>query len=131
MLVADIGATGMRVGLRDLTGAILDEVELTISVTDGPTVVLGVVKREFSALLMRAGAGPETVLGVGISVPGPVDTETGQVVHPPIMTGWDGYDIPGWFRATTTAPSSLTRMPTPWLSVSSTPPTRRSGTCSW
>jgi predicted NBD/HSP70 family sugar kinase len=99
LLVADIGATGMRVGLCDLTGAILDEVELTISVTDGPTVVLGVVKSEFSALLVRAGAGPETVLGVGISVPGPVDTETGQVVHPPIMTGWDGYDIPGWFRS--------------------------------
>jgi predicted NBD/HSP70 family sugar kinase/biotin operon repressor len=98
-LVADIGATGMRVGLCDLTGAILDEVELTISVTDGPTVVLGIVKREFSSLLTRVGAGPETVHGVGISVPGPVDTDTGQVVHPPIMTGWDRYDIPGWFRS--------------------------------
>ncbi|MFF2298502.1 ROK family transcriptional regulator [Arthrobacter sp. NPDC058127] len=97
-LVADIGATAMRIGLCDLTGAILDEVELKVDVTDGPDVVLGMVKTEFSSLLMQAGAGPATVLGVGISVPGPVDTDTGRVVHPPIMTGWDGYDIPGSFR---------------------------------
>jgi predicted NBD/HSP70 family sugar kinase len=39
----------------------------------------------------------ENVLGVGIDVPGPVDFATGRVVSPPIMTGWDRYDIPGWF----------------------------------
>jgi predicted NBD/HSP70 family sugar kinase len=98
LLIADIGATGMRVGLCDLTGAILDEVELAIDVTDGPVVVLGMVKDEFSGLLARVGARPGSVLGVGISVPGPVDTQTGKVVHPPIMTGWDGYDIPGSFQ---------------------------------
>lgn len=97
-LIADIGATAMRVGLCDLTGAILDEVEQSISVMDGPEVVLGLVESDFSALLLRAGSSAESVLGIGISVPGPVDTETGQVVHPPIMTGWDKYDIPGWFR---------------------------------
>jgi predicted NBD/HSP70 family sugar kinase len=96
-LVADIGATAMRIALCDLTGAILDEIDLPVDVTDGPTVVLGMVKNEFSSLLQRQDAGPGTVLGVGISVPGPVDTATGQVVHPPIMTGWDGYDIPGFF----------------------------------
>lgn len=96
-LVADIGATAMRIGLCDLTGAILNEIELRIDVTDGPAVVLGLVRNEFSSVLAQDGAGPETVHGVGISVPGPVDTETGQVVHPPIMTGWDRFDIPGWF----------------------------------
>jgi predicted NBD/HSP70 family sugar kinase len=97
-LVADIGATAMRIALCDLTGAVLDETDLPVDVTDGPTVVLGLVKNEFTYLLQRQDAGPDAVLGVGISVPGPVDTATGQVVHPPIMTGWDGYDIPGWFR---------------------------------
>jgi predicted NBD/HSP70 family sugar kinase len=88
----------MRIALCDLTGAVLDETDLPVDVTDGPTIVLGVVKNEFTSLLQRQDAGPDGVLGVGISVPGPVDTATGQVVHPPIMTGWDGYDIPGWFR---------------------------------
>ena len=104
LLVADIGATAMRIGICDLTGAILDETDLPIDVTDGPTAVLGLVKKQFTSLLERAGASPSTVLGVGVSVPGPVDTDTGQVVHPPIMTGWDGYDIPGWFRSDYSCP---------------------------
>src|SRR5262249_14170145 len=28
-------------------------------------------------------------------VPGPVDSESGRVVQPPMMPGWDGYDIRG------------------------------------
>jgi predicted NBD/HSP70 family sugar kinase len=97
LLVADIGATGMRVGLCDLSGTILAEVELTIPVTEGPDIVLGLVGDEFVRLLEGAAALPDSVVGIGISVPGPVDTASGQVVHPPIMTGWDQYDIPGWF----------------------------------
>jgi predicted NBD/HSP70 family sugar kinase len=104
LLVADIGATGLRVGLCDLTGMILNEVELTISVTEGPDIVLGVVGDEFARLLAEAGAAPDSVVGIGVSVPGPVDTASGQVVHPPIMTGWDQYDIPGWFRRTYDCP---------------------------
>lgn len=104
LLVADIGATGLRVGLCDLAGSILDEVDLTISVTEGPDRVLGLVGDEFERLLAAAGASAETVVGIGISVPGPVDTATGQVVHPPIMTGWDQYDIPGWFADTYKCP---------------------------
>lgn len=99
LLVADIGATGVRVGLCDLSGDIVLEEELSLAVTEGPTAVLSAVEGAFDHLLRRAGAAPRTVLGIGLSVPGPVDTATGRVVHPPIMTGWDGYDIPGWFRS--------------------------------
>lgn len=104
LLVADIGATGMRVGLCDLTGTILDEVELSIAVTEGPDVVLGTVGKEFTRLLVSASASADSVVGIGVSVPGPVDTASGQVVHPPIMTGWDQYDIPGWFSSDYTCP---------------------------
>lgn len=96
-LIADIGATGFRVAQCDLTGAIQKEVERTVAVMEGPVAVLGLVKSEFFALLTSSGASAQNVLGIGISVPGPVDTCSGQVVHPPIMTGWDRYDIPGCF----------------------------------
>jgi predicted NBD/HSP70 family sugar kinase len=104
LLVADIGATGMRVGLCDLSGTILSEVEITVSVTKGPDAVLGLVGDEFARLLSAANAPAASVVGIGVSVPGPVDTATGQVVHPPIMTGWDQYDIPGWFSRTYDCP---------------------------
>jgi predicted NBD/HSP70 family sugar kinase len=37
------------------------------------------------------------VRGVGLGVPGPVAFATGEPVNPPIMPGWDGFSIPGWF----------------------------------
>jgi predicted NBD/HSP70 family sugar kinase len=60
--------------------------------------VLGLVDERFQALLVEVGRTREDVKGVAISVPGPVQYATGRVVSPPIMTGWDGFDIPGYFR---------------------------------
>jgi predicted NBD/HSP70 family sugar kinase len=99
LLVADIGATGMRTALCDLRGTVLSESECSIDVADGPEAVLGVVQRMFEGLLAATGRAPAEVHGVGIDVPGPVDFDSGQVVSPPIMSGWDRYDIPGWFAA--------------------------------
>lgn len=36
------------------------------------------------------------LVGVGIGVPGPVDQSRGCVTNPPIMPGWDGFDIPAY-----------------------------------
>jgi predicted NBD/HSP70 family sugar kinase len=52
----------------------------------------------FAEMLTEAGCSPHEVHGIGLDVPGPVDFATGRVISPPIMSGWDGYDIPGWFR---------------------------------
>ncbi|WP_436531740.1 ROK family transcriptional regulator [Actinoplanes sp. HUAS TT8] len=97
LLVADIGATGMRVALCDLRGEVRAESARTIDVADGPEPVLGAADEMFRELLTGAGRAAEEVLGIGIDVPGPVDFGSGQVVSPPIMSGWDRYDIPSWF----------------------------------
>ncbi|GAA4605320.1 putative NBD/HSP70 family sugar kinase [Actinoplanes octamycinicus] len=97
LLVADIGATGMRTALCDLRGEVLAERERTIDVADGPGPVLSAADSQFRELLSEAGRDAGEVFGIGIDVPGPVDFDSGQVVSPPIMSGWDRYDIPGWF----------------------------------
>lgn len=104
LLVADIGATGMRAALCDLAGGILAEQEASISIADGPEQVLDEVDRRFAELTSGSTVSHTNVLGIGISVPGPVDTATGQVVNPPIMPGWDRYDIPAWFSKTYECP---------------------------
>ena len=38
-------------------------------------------------------------MGIGIGMPGPVEFGSGRPVSPPIMPGWDDFDIPGWFDA--------------------------------
>jgi predicted NBD/HSP70 family sugar kinase len=66
--------------------------------------VLSQVSRDFSDLLVRSEHSANDVLGIGLAVPGPVDFAAGQVVSPPIMTGWDRYDIRGWFAPDFTCP---------------------------
>lgn len=88
----DIGATGMAVGLADLTGAVLTEARETIDVADGPDVVLGRAERLLADLLDGLDD-PPAVWGVGVGVPGPVEFATSRPVAPPIMPGWDGHPI--------------------------------------
>ncbi len=104
LLVADVGATAMRIALCDLSGAVLGEHEVLNDVADGPELVLTRVSDHFSELLSVGGRRRDDVLGIGVDVPGPVDFATGRVVNPPIMTGWDRFDIPGWFRGRFTCP---------------------------
>jgi len=97
LLVADIGATGMRAALCDSTGEVVSEQYATLDITDGPTAVLGSVDAVFATLLRRGSRTTADVIGIGVDVPGPVDHATGRVISPPIMTGWHEHDIPGHF----------------------------------
>src|SRR5690348_17875199 len=47
----DIGATGMDIGVADLSGRVLAHVEETIDIADGPDVVLGRVEELVDELL--------------------------------------------------------------------------------
>ncbi len=93
VLAADLDTRHARAAVLSLSGEILTEHSGTLVVEDGPDAVLGELGRWFAELLAKTGNGAEAVCGVGLAVPGPVDTETGRVVQPPIMPGWDGYDI--------------------------------------
>ncbi|WP_073391703.1 ROK family transcriptional regulator [Jatrophihabitans endophyticus] len=104
LLACDVGATAFRAALCDLSGAVLDESAHVMDVSRGPRPVLKAVDTRFATLLRRAGRAPADVLGIGLDVPGPVDFATGRVVSPPIMTDWDGFDIPGWFAERYAAP---------------------------
>ncbi|MEU9629681.1 ROK family protein [Streptomyces luteogriseus] len=95
VLAADLDTRHARAAVLSLSGEILAEHSGTLVIDDGPDAVLGELGRWFGELLVKTGLGAEAVCGVGLAVPGPVDTETGRVVQPPIMPGWDGYDIRG------------------------------------
>ncbi|MFG3098070.1 ROK family protein [Streptomyces sp. NPDC048202] len=95
VLAADLDTRHARAALLTLTGEILAERSGALVVEDGPEVVLAGLGRWFAELLTETGHAPESVCGIGLGVPGPVDTGTGRVVQPPMMSGWDGYDIRG------------------------------------
>ena len=93
VLSADLETRHARAALLDLTGAVLAEYEGPLRVEEGPDAVLDRLGRWFRRLLDDAEVPAGRVCGVGLSVPGPVDFSSGQVVQPPIMPGWDGYPI--------------------------------------
>lgn len=95
VLAADLDTRHGRAAVVSLTGEIQAEHHGGLRIEDGPDAVLGELGRWFAELLEKAGQRPDAVCGIGLAVPGPVDTDTGRVVQPPIMPGWDGYDIRG------------------------------------
>ncbi|MEV7975711.1 ROK family protein [Streptomyces sp. NPDC086519] len=95
VLAADLETRHARAAVLSLTGEILAEHSGTLVIQDGPDAVLGELGRWFAELLEKAGHPAAEVCGIGLAVPGPVDMESGRVVQPPIMPGWDGYDIRG------------------------------------
>jgi predicted NBD/HSP70 family sugar kinase len=97
VLVADLGATHARVAVTDLAGAPLAERAGDLDIALGPDEVLTWVSARFDELLQESAHAPTEVRGIGIGVPGPVEFDTGRPVNPPIMPGWDGFDIPSWF----------------------------------
>ncbi|MGW2725002.1 ROK family protein [Streptomyces sp. NPDC001492] len=95
VLAADLDTRHARAAVLTLTGEILAEHSGTLVVEDGPDAVLGELGRWFAESLEKAGQRAQSVCGIGLAVPGPVDSESGRVVQPPMMPGWDGYDIRG------------------------------------
>ncbi|BCW39126.1 sugar kinase [Arthrobacter sp. StoSoilB3] len=93
VLAVDVGATHVIVAVTDLGGSILAERRLGQEVADGPEVVLGRVVSAGRELLAEAGREPGDLAGIGIGLPGPVEHDTGRPVKPPIMPGWDGFDV--------------------------------------
>ena len=96
-LVADLGATHSRIAVADLAGEILVETTADIEIASGPVAVLTWVDETFDQLLGQVGRPSSDVVGIGIGVPGPVEFAEGRPVNPPIMPGWDGYDVRGHF----------------------------------
>src|SRR3954452_3144685 len=97
VLVAALGATHSRLAVSDLAGAPLSERAYDIDVARPPEEVLDWVHERFEVLLEEAGRTADDVRGIGIGIPAPVAFSRGEPVAPPMMPGWDGFSIPGWF----------------------------------
>ncbi|WP_031066171.1 ROK family protein [Streptomyces sp. NRRL WC-3742] len=104
VLTADLGATHARIAVTDMTTRVVAERSQDMPITEGPEPVLGWLVEEFTGLLAESGHTLADVCGVGIGLPGPVEHTTGRPVNPPIMPGWDGFDVPGWLGPRIGAP---------------------------
>ena len=96
-LAADLGATHARLAVSDLAGEVVAEAAYDMDIAQGPDAVLAEVHEHLLELLAQSGHRASEVRGLGVGIPGPVEFFSGRPISPPIMPGWDGFSIPGWF----------------------------------
>jgi glucokinase len=103
VLGIDLGATHGTVAVTNLAAQVRGLETTRLDIAAGPTAVLDLVFEVGSRLVDSHAAGSRLV-GVGIGVPGPVEHSTGRPTNPPIMPGWDRFDVPGYAQRTFPVP---------------------------
>lgn len=92
---ADLGATHATMAITDLAGSILAEIHTPLDIRTGPEEVLACLCDTIAKLLAQIQRDVVDLVAVGIGLPGPVEHSTGKPSKPPLMRGWDGFDVPG------------------------------------
>lgn len=90
------GATQASLAITDLAGDILARTSSTIIIAEGPEKCLGWVVRTIRSELAALRLKEADLIAIGIGLPGPVEHSTGRPSNPPIMPGWDDFDVPGF-----------------------------------
>jgi predicted NBD/HSP70 family sugar kinase len=103
----DLGATGVDVILSDLA---LEAIEVRHADTDvrhGPGTVMPVISRLIAELLETHHLKPNQVLSLGFGIPSPIEFETGVLINPILMAGWEGFSLRDYFASSLDVPVAV------------------------
>lgn len=89
----DLGGTNVRTLLVDELGKTYSEVKDSTDRENGPDFVCDKIIGQIEALDTTACGGIENVEGIGIGVPGPVDTKNGVMIMATNLPGFEDYPI--------------------------------------
>lgn len=95
---ADVGATHATLALTDLSGTVLTETTERLEISSGPEAVLDWLTMTLTGHLKAMKRPATDIIAFGIGLPGPVEHSTGKPISPPIMPGWDGFDVPAYIQ---------------------------------
>lgn len=103
----DMGATHLSILIANCAAHVIAEKEAPFNIADGPTVCLDRADSLLRETVSQAGIELSDLLAIGVGVPGPIMSEAGTVVAPPIMPGWDRYPIRASLEKRWNCPVSL------------------------
>ncbi|CCF14976.1 glucokinase [Brevibacillus laterosporus GI-9] len=75
----DIGGTTIKIALLNPNGEIITKTQIPTPVSEGEDAIIGQMTNTIDQLMAEQGFTKEEAYGIGIGVPGPVDTDTGFV----------------------------------------------------
>lgn len=90
ILGVDIGGTKVAVGLVDHNGKIITQARQPMVANGTAEAALQAVTGAIDSLLSSAG---ESLQGIGICAPGPLDPKTGVVLNPPNLPCWRNFPL--------------------------------------
>lgn len=85
----DVGGTKVALAVGDAQGSPCAQIRRETEPSGSAERDLDRIAADALRLLEQAGVGPDRLVRVGVSVPGPLDPETGVVHNPPNLPGWD------------------------------------------
>jgi glucokinase len=89
----DVGGTKVAAGLVDLHGEIIRRVRTPMVSTGDAAAGLAAVKSAIDALLNGESGLRDSIRGIGICSPGPLNPRTGIVVNPPNLPCWRNFPL--------------------------------------
>ena len=87
----DIGGTTCKIGFFDMNGTIIEKWEIKTNTENHGASILDDVAAAVLGKMEEKGIAKEDVQGIGLGVPGPVDSE--GTVHKCVNLGWDVINV--------------------------------------
>jgi predicted NBD/HSP70 family sugar kinase len=72
----------------DLSGQVIERARHPTRAERGPVAIINQIAESVVSLIRKAHIDPETILGLGVASPGPLDHARGIVFDPPNLPGW-------------------------------------------
>ncbi|WP_161601284.1 ROK family transcriptional regulator [Paenibacillus luteus] len=89
----DISRTSYELILTDLAGQVIKSVEGNTVGIHQPAKILDLIVPLIQNMINHASTKGMTVIGLGVSIPGPIDRKVGKLRTPPNFPGWENFPI--------------------------------------
>jgi len=93
IIAIDVGRTHLTMLITNLAAEIIAQRSGPFDTERGPDFCVPQLITEVRAFAENAGVSWNQMVGIGLGIPGPLDTELHKLSAPPNMPGWDGVDI--------------------------------------
>ena len=98
ILVFDITPNHVRLAIAGTDQRLLANERSSFALDVGPEKTLAFAVEHVDKLLSTLGIDRQHLAATVVSLPGPVDTRRGVPVRPPIMPGWDNFEVADYMR---------------------------------
>lgn len=93
---ADVGETHLHIAITDLAPVVIIEETILFDMNQSPETTLTQIALTVTRLMVGLNRRMQDLVGLGLSLPAPVNFKAGTVVGPSVMKGRDDFDIRGF-----------------------------------